>query len=343
MRPHFAQRAAASEAIGWQRCGSSRFGSRAGRRRGRLGPVLPDDQLRAPVRAAPLEGAQADPDLLLRAPHRDPQGPRRAAALERRAESTMRSGSGGSSTSIASSPRSAPRAGARRGRAHEPARRRARGGRADPRRRRDRGRHELRRARAGLREEASQLAIELAAGILRETVTAQDRERLIDEFIERVARARGEEVGCAARPRRGAMRARFRARRRDGRGRADPRRDRADRGAVRIRTRAAPGAVSAAAPRRRASRGAAVAMRPALALPIVKNFFAFAIDQRRLISFDAIRAEFEPLADDAAGLVKARVTAAAPLDGAQRARLQGALAARTGRKRRARSLRRPRP
>jgi F-type H+-transporting ATPase subunit b len=47
--------------------------------------------------------------------------------------------------------------------------------------------HELRRARAGLREEASQLAIELAAGILREKVTAQDRERLIDEFIERVA------------------------------------------------------------------------------------------------------------------------------------------------------------
>ena len=47
--------------------------------------------------------------------------------------------------------------------------------------------HELRRARAGLREEASQLAIELAAGILRESVTAQDRNRLIDEFIERVA------------------------------------------------------------------------------------------------------------------------------------------------------------
>ena len=47
--------------------------------------------------------------------------------------------------------------------------------------------HELRRARAGLREEASQLAIELAAGILREQVTAQDRNRLIDEFIERVA------------------------------------------------------------------------------------------------------------------------------------------------------------
>jgi F-type H+-transporting ATPase subunit b len=47
--------------------------------------------------------------------------------------------------------------------------------------------HELRRARAGLREEASQLAIELAAGILREKVTPQDRDRLIDEFIERVA------------------------------------------------------------------------------------------------------------------------------------------------------------
>ena len=48
---------------------------------------------------------------------------------------------------------------------------------------------ELRRARAGLREEASELAVELAAGILREQVTAQDRDRLIDEFIERVERA----------------------------------------------------------------------------------------------------------------------------------------------------------
>jgi F-type H+-transporting ATPase subunit delta len=42
-----------------------------------------------------------------------------------------------------------------------------------------------------------------------------------------------------------------------------------------------------------------------------------------------------------AGLVKARVTAAAPLDDAQRARLQRALAARTGPQRRARASRRP--
>jgi len=62
----------------------------------------------------------------------------------------------------------------------------------------------------------------------------------------------------------------------------------------------------------------------------VRNFFAYAIDQRRLVDFDAIRAEFEQLADAAAGLVKARVTAAAPLDDPQRERLQNALAARTG-------------
>ena len=65
--------------------------------------------------------------------------------------------------------------------------------------------------------------------------------------------------------------------------------------------------------------------------PIVRNFFAYAIDQRRLVDFDAIRTEYEQLADAAAGLVKARVTAAAPLDDAQRSRLQSALAARTGR------------
>jgi F-type H+-transporting ATPase subunit delta len=63
----------------------------------------------------------------------------------------------------------------------------------------------------------------------------------------------------------------------------------------------------------------------------VRNFFAYVIDQRRLVDFDAIRAEFEQLADTAAGRLKARVTAAAPLDDAQRERLQRALAARTGR------------
>jgi F-type H+-transporting ATPase subunit b len=49
--------------------------------------------------------------------------------------------------------------------------------------------HELRRARSSLRAEASQLAVELAAGILREQVTAHDRDRLIEEFIERIERA----------------------------------------------------------------------------------------------------------------------------------------------------------
>jgi F-type H+-transporting ATPase subunit delta len=65
--------------------------------------------------------------------------------------------------------------------------------------------------------------------------------------------------------------------------------------------------------------------------PILRNFFAYAIDQRRLVDFDAIRAQFEQLADAAAGRLKARVTAAAPLGEAQRERLQRALTARTGR------------
>jgi F-type H+-transporting ATPase subunit b len=45
---------------------------------------------------------------------------------------------------------------------------------------------EVRRASEQLRDEASDLAVELAAEILREKVTAQDRNRLLDEFIERV-------------------------------------------------------------------------------------------------------------------------------------------------------------
>jgi F-type H+-transporting ATPase subunit b len=45
---------------------------------------------------------------------------------------------------------------------------------------------ELRRAREQLRDEASDLAVELAAGLLGERVTDADRDRLVDEFIARV-------------------------------------------------------------------------------------------------------------------------------------------------------------
>jgi F-type H+-transporting ATPase subunit b len=48
---------------------------------------------------------------------------------------------------------------------------------------------ELRRAREQLRDEASELAVELAAGLLREQVTPADRDRLLDEFIARVEQA----------------------------------------------------------------------------------------------------------------------------------------------------------
>ena len=45
---------------------------------------------------------------------------------------------------------------------------------------------ETRRARVALREEASELAVELAAGLLKNGVTEQDRDRLVDEFVERL-------------------------------------------------------------------------------------------------------------------------------------------------------------
>lgn len=45
---------------------------------------------------------------------------------------------------------------------------------------------ELRRAEESLREEASQLAVEMAARILSEQVNDQDRARVMDEFISRV-------------------------------------------------------------------------------------------------------------------------------------------------------------
>jgi F-type H+-transporting ATPase subunit b len=54
---------------------------------------------------------------------------------------------------------------------------------------------ELRRAQEALREEAASLATELAAGMLREHVSDGDRERLVDEFISRVAATGADAAG----------------------------------------------------------------------------------------------------------------------------------------------------
>jgi F-type H+-transporting ATPase subunit b len=48
---------------------------------------------------------------------------------------------------------------------------------------------ELRRARERLREEASELAIEIAAERLEQQLTDDDRSRLLDEFVQRVERS----------------------------------------------------------------------------------------------------------------------------------------------------------
>jgi F-type H+-transporting ATPase subunit delta len=62
----------------------------------------------------------------------------------------------------------------------------------------------------------------------------------------------------------------------------------------------------------------------------IQNFFAYLVDQRRLIAFAAIREEFERLADNAAGRVRAEVLSASPLRDEQRARLAETLNRRTG-------------
>jgi F-type H+-transporting ATPase subunit delta len=62
----------------------------------------------------------------------------------------------------------------------------------------------------------------------------------------------------------------------------------------------------------------------------IRNFFAYLIDKRRLVAFDAIHDEFNRLADEAAGRVRAEVRSASPLRDEQRSRLVAALARRTG-------------
>jgi F-type H+-transporting ATPase subunit delta len=62
----------------------------------------------------------------------------------------------------------------------------------------------------------------------------------------------------------------------------------------------------------------------------VRNFLVFLVDQRRIVDYNGIRGEYERLADEAAGRVRAEVVAASPLDARQTERLRAALAARTG-------------
>jgi len=65
--------------------------------------------------------------------------------------------------------------------------------------------------------------------------------------------------------------------------------------------------------------------------PLLQNFCAVLIDQRRTRDLEAIRDEYARLAEEAAGRVRAEVVAAAALSDAQRERLRNALARRTGR------------
>jgi len=66
------------------------------------------------------------------------------------------------------------------------------------------------------------------------------------------------------------------------------------------------------------------------ASPLMRNFYAFLVDQRRLLDFTSIRDEFARLADEASGLMTAEVVSASPIDERRKDRLRRALSERTG-------------
>jgi F-type H+-transporting ATPase subunit delta len=68
------------------------------------------------------------------------------------------------------------------------------------------------------------------------------------------------------------------------------------------------------------------------ASPLLRHFWSYLIDRRRLVQFDVIRAEYDRLADERAGVVRAQVRSASELSDAQRERLQRALSARVRRR-----------
>ncbi|MAE93387.1 MAG: ATP synthase F1 subunit delta [Deltaproteobacteria bacterium] len=63
---------------------------------------------------------------------------------------------------------------------------------------------------------------------------------------------------------------------------------------------------------------------------LLRSFYSFLIDQRRLVDIDTIEEAYGELADADAGLTKALVRSASPLSDDQRARLQRALSTRAG-------------
>jgi F-type H+-transporting ATPase subunit delta len=66
------------------------------------------------------------------------------------------------------------------------------------------------------------------------------------------------------------------------------------------------------------------------ASPLLKNFLSFLVDQRRLVDWAPIEAEYARLADAAAGVSQVRVRSASPLSDAQRQRLERALERKSG-------------
>ena len=66
------------------------------------------------------------------------------------------------------------------------------------------------------------------------------------------------------------------------------------------------------------------------ASPLLRSFYAFLIDQRRLVDTGAIRDEYERLADALAGLTRATVRSATPLRPEQLDKLKTALSRRVG-------------
>jgi len=84
-------------------------------------------------------------------------------------------------------------------------------------------------------------------------------------------------------------------------------------------------------PARERRRALAALAAPLKLSPLVANFCAYLIDQRRTRDLVPIRDEFVRLAEEAAGRVRGEVVSATPLEPAQLDRVRGALARRIGR------------
>ncbi len=201
-----------------------------------------------------------------------------------------------------------------------------------------------------LRNEAAEMAVRLAADLLKRQVTDSDRARLVDEFVERVESSPPADGDAELSPMAGKRSAALRYARAlfglaQEAGAVESMRaelDRCQRGDRRRFRRSPTSSCFRCIPQPSVVQRCKRLAGPLGLSPLLTHFLSFLIDQRRTRDLAAIHEDYVRLAEEAAGRVRGEVVSATPLDSAQLERIRAALARAHGPRTRPRGPRRSR-